>query len=60
MGEYYVFNSETKEELFSSSDISVARRFAETYSRNNCVHLTISHRFFTPESYINGQKSDVQ
>lgn len=59
MGEYYVFNSETEVELFNSTSLSECRLFAEKYSSENCVHCTISHRFFSPEFYINGQRINV-
>ena len=37
MIEYYVFNTETGDELFSSSKVSECRLFAKSYSKENCV-----------------------
>ncbi len=59
MIEYYVFNTETGDELFSSSHVSECRLFAKSYSKENCTPCTIS-AVIREEYYINGQKSDVQ
>lgn len=55
MFEYYVYNTETGDELFSSSKISECRSFARSYSIENCIPCTISV-IFRQESYVNGCK----
>lgn len=58
MFEYYVFNTETGDELFSSSEVSECRCFAKSYSKENCTPCSISV-VFNEECYVNGQKADV-
>lgn len=55
---YYVFNSDSGNELFNSDSVMECRQFAKKYSAENCVPCTISV-VFNEEHYINGQKLDV-
>ena len=59
MIEYVVYDSDYGDILFKSSDVSECRRFAKSYSSENCTPCTVFGRFYE-EFYINGQKSDVQ
>lgn len=46
---FFVFVSETGEELFSSASLDECRVFAHSYSCKSNTHLTISSRFFCPD-----------
>lgn len=58
MFEFIVINTDSGDELFTSSKISECRLFAKSYSKENCTPCTISV-VCCEEHYINGQKSDV-
>lgn len=53
---YYVFNTETGTELYSSSKISECRFFAKYYSERYYISCTISV-VFNEECYVNGKKT---
>lgn len=57
MVEYYVFNTETGDELYNSSKISECRLYAKLYSKRFNIPCTISV-VFHEEHYINGKKSE--
>lgn len=55
MVEYYVFNTETGDEIYSSSKISACRLYAKLYSERFGIPCTISV-VFHEEKYVDGKK----